>query len=156
MSFVELYGAEKRCMLLSYGAASYYFWQRKREFRIIKTLQFSFSTGWNILKHTSSATPWYHFCSMRPNFQVTGAGGQVWSGFPDDARCDSQDSRRIPMFHLKIGPLFTQFTTSCEQILVNWPKVRTNQFQGSDFGLKVGTRRNSFAPYRFWSRIFKT
>ena len=36
--------------------------------------------------------------------------------------------------------------------MVNRPKVRTNQFQGSEIGLKVGTRtgdqlRDGLAPY---------
>ena len=39
--------------------------------------------------------------------------------------------------------------------VVNWPKVRTNWPQGSDFGLKTWTRRISFASGRFGSGSFK-
>jgi hypothetical protein len=39
--------------------------------------------------------------------------------------------------------------------LVNWPKVRTNWLQGSDFELKTWTRRIPFASDRFGSGSFK-
>src|SRR5690242_17139030 len=71
---------------------------------------------------------------------------------------DSSVSCRFPMFRLKNRRTFTLFTNYAVAPgqLVNWPKVRTNQFQGSEIRLKVGTRRNSFATYRFWRGIFKT
>src|SRR5437667_1779935 len=47
-SFAELCGAEKSRILLSYDAASSYFSQQNRGFRIFKTEQFSFSTGWDV------------------------------------------------------------------------------------------------------------
>jgi hypothetical protein len=39
--------------------------------------------------------------------------------------------------------------------VVNWPKVRTNWSQGSDFGLKTWTRRIPFTSDRFGSGSFK-
>ena len=45
--FVELYGEEKRYMLLWHDADSHYFGKKTCYFALFKTEQFSFSTGWS-------------------------------------------------------------------------------------------------------------
>jgi hypothetical protein len=59
-SFVELCGTEKRHILLSCGADSHHFCQRKRTFASLKPQQFSFSTGWFV------------FCDKQQRFRKVG------------------------------------------------------------------------------------
>src|SRR5260221_6758268 len=75
--------------------------------------------------------------------------------FTEVCEVDSHVSRRFPTIHLKNRRTFTLFTSWTQELVVNWPKVRTNWPQGSDFGLKTWTRSISFASDRFGSGSFK-
>ena len=92
--------------------------------------------------------------ASHPNLQLRCTVLRFWSGFPMWQVTSAQHWGQFLTFEGKICSLFGAFTTRVAEV-VNWPKVRTNQDQRSEFGLKVGTRRISFVSDRFWSGSFK-